>query len=101
MEMIYATVVGLGIATVLRYLIPGRHSYGILLLPAIGAAWTAVAWTALTWVGWKPDEPWIWVISLGGSGVIAIVLALVLNRARRGIDAERLHRLSGGRASRA
>lgn len=99
MEMVYATVVGLGIATVIRYLVPGRRSYGILLLPAIGAAWTAAAWTGLTWLGWKPDEPWIWVVALGGAGVIAIVVALLINRARHSIDTQRLHHLSGGRTA--
>lgn len=98
MELVYVTVIGAGIGLVLRYLLPNRGSYGILLLPAISGAVTAAIWVGLLWLGWTFDGGWIWVVSLTAAGVAAIVVALVLPRARRNHDARLVHELSGGRA---
>lgn len=98
MEIIYVTVVGAGIGVLLRYLLPGRSTYGVALLPAVGAAVTAALWAGLTWLGWKADGGWIWVASLGGATVACLVVALVLSRRRHAADARQLHILSGGKA---
>lgn len=99
MELVYVTVIGLGIAAILRYLLPGRGQYGILLLPAIGAVATALTWVGLTWLGWKADGTWIWVVSLSVAGVAAIIAAIALDRGRRSRDRRMLHRLAGGRVA--
>ena len=98
MELAYVTVIGAFIALALRYLLPGRTDYGLLLLPAVGGAVTAVVWVGLVWLGFKFDAGWIWVISLVASGVASIVVALIVVRARKIGDERRLHHLSGGRA---
>lgn len=94
MELIFATIIGVGIGTVLRYLIPGRETYGILLLPAIGGIVTAVVWVGLVWLGWGFDGGWIWVVSLGAAGVVCILVAVLLPRLRRQSDAARFTELS-------
>ena len=98
MELLYVTVIGAFIGLTLRYLLPGRDSYGLFLLPAVGAAATAAIWAALVWAGLKFDGGWIWVAALVGAGVISIVAILVIVRTRKVGDARRLHTLSGGRA---
>lgn len=98
MELIFVTVIGAGIGAVLRYLLPGRRHYGILLLPAVGAAVTAAIWVALVWLGWKFDGGWIWLVSLGLGGIASIIVALAASRGRVRSDARLLHHLSGGRA---
>ena len=98
MEIVYVTVVGAGIGILLRYLLPGRTTYGVALLPAVGAAVTAAVWAGLTWLGWKADGVWIWVAALGAATVVPLVVALVLSKRRHAADARELHVLSGGKA---
>jgi uncharacterized membrane protein YeaQ/YmgE (transglycosylase-associated protein family) len=98
MELAYVTVIGMAIGALARYLLPGRRSYGILLLPAIGAATTAAVWAGLVWVGWKFDGGWIWVVSLAAAGIASILTALFVVRFRETADHRLLHHLSGGRA---
>lgn len=98
MELIYVTVIGTGIATLLRYILPRRESYGILLLPAIGAAVTAGVWVVLLWLGFTFDGGWIWVASLTAAGLVSLAVALLLSSRRTASDARELHILSGGKA---
>jgi O-antigen/teichoic acid export membrane protein len=96
MELLFVVVIAVGIGAVIRYLLPKRGTYGILLLPAISGAVTAVVWAGLLWLGWKFDGTWIWVASLAAGGAAALVTALVLPRRRMAEDARKLHELSGG-----
>ncbi|MEP6481644.1 MAG: hypothetical protein ABJA94_06510 [Rhodoglobus sp.] len=98
MELLFVTVIGAGFGGLVRYLLPQRGTYGLLLLPALSGAVTAVVWVALVWVGWKFDGSWIWVVSLAAGVIAALVAGLVLPRRRIAADAHRLSELSGGRA---
>lgn len=98
MELLYVAVIGAFIGLPIRYLLPGRDSYGLFLLPAVGAATTAVVWVVLVWVGLKFDGGWIWVAALGAAVVASILVGLLLVRGRAISDERRLHHLSGGRA---
>ncbi|AYF97077.1 hypothetical protein [Protaetiibacter intestinalis] len=97
MEIVFVTVIGAGIGGLIRYLVPGRRSYGLALLPGIGAAVTAVVWVILLWLGWTFDGGWIWTVSITAGAVASLLTALLLPRARAASDARRLHELSGGR----
>lgn len=77
-----------------RYVLPRRHSYGSLLIPAISAMVAAAVWEALTWAGWKYDGGWIWWASLVASGVCAIVAVLVISRVRTDADTRKLDALN-------
>ncbi|WP_349901702.1 hypothetical protein [Parafrigoribacterium humi] len=94
MELLFVTLGGVVIAGGLRYVLPRRHSYGVLLLPALGGAVAAIAWAALTWLGWKFDGGWIWVVSLVLPAVVAIAVTLVLGRRRTASDERMLESLS-------
>lgn len=94
MELLYATVIAGCVGVLVRYLLPGRDTYGILLLPALAAAVTAAVWVILVWFGWTFDGTWIWVAGLGAGIVTALVVALVLPGRRRASDAELLEKLS-------
>ena len=98
MELVYVTVIGAVLGGGARYLLPGRRNYGVLLLPAVGAAATSAVWAALVWLGWRFDGGWIWVVSLAAAVVASVVTALLLVRAREQGDARLLHHLSGGKA---
>lgn len=98
MELLFVIVIAAAIGLALRYLVPQRGTYGVLLSPAVAAAAAAVVWVALLWFGWTFDGTWIWVASLAAGGVAALVVGLVLPRRRIEADAHLLSRLSGGKA---
>ena len=93
MEMLFATLGGLGFGALFRYLIPGRSTYGAALLPAVGAIVAAVIWAALTWLGWPFDGGWIWVVTLTASGLVTLGLAAWLPTRRSAADAALLESL--------
>ena len=97
LSLVYVTVVGASLGVITRFLLPGRHTYGFVLLPAIGAAVSAVIWVGVQWfalLGFPLD----WVAALGGALVASIVVALLVSRTRTESDARELHVLSGGKA---
>lgn len=98
MELLFVIVIAAAIGLGIRYLVPQRGTYGVLLLPAIAAAASSVVWVALLWLGLTFDGTWIWVASLTAAGVAALVVALVLPRRRIESDARLLTQLSGGKA---
>lgn len=100
MEIVYAVVVGAGAALLLRYLLPGRDTYGIVLMPAIGAAVTAAVWAGMSWLGFDFDGNWgwLWLASVGGAIVVSLVVGLLVGTRRLRSDAHRMHVLSGGKA---
>jgi len=98
MELLFVIVIAAAIGLIIRYLVPQRGTYGVLLLPAIAAAAASIVWVALLWVGLTFDGTWIWVASLAASGIAALVVALVLPRRRIESDARLLTQLSGGKA---
>jgi hypothetical protein len=100
MEIVYAVVVGAGAALLLRFLLPGRETYGAALLPAIGAAVTAAVWAGMSWLSFDFDGNWgwLWLASIGGAIIVSLVVGLLVGRARTRHDARELHILSGGKA---
>lgn len=98
MELLFVLVIAAAIGGIVRYVLPGRNSYGMLLLPAVDVVATAILWVAFTWIGWKFDGGWIWVVAIGGGGLITIAVELLVWRGRLRVDRRLLHELSGGRA---
>ena len=99
MELLFVIVVAAGIGAVLRYALPKRSTYGLLLLPAAAAIAAAIVWVGTLWaVRWSFDGTWIWVSALGAAFLVALALAIILPRRRHDIDAHMLHELSGGKA---
>lgn len=98
MELLFVTVIGAGFGALVRYVLPQRSTYGLLLLPVVDAAITAIVWVGLVWVGWKFDGTWIWVVSLASGMIAAFIVARVLPQRRIARDAQRLDQLARGRA---
>jgi hypothetical protein len=94
MELLFITLGGAVLGLGFRYAFPGRHSYGVLLLPALGASIAAAVWAALTWAGWKYDGGWIWAVTLVVAGASVIVSAIVIGRLRTASDERMLQSLS-------
>jgi len=86
-------VLGAAIGAILRYVVPGRGTHGLLLLPAIGACTTAIAWVLMVVGGFSLGEPWIWLLALVAPVVTCTIAAVALARVRPERDAQRLQRL--------
>jgi hypothetical protein len=93
MELLFVTVIGSAFALGVRYLVPGRETHGLLLVPMVGAAATASVWAICVWLGLPFDGGWIWVISLVLGPLAALALALLLPTRRNAADGELLARL--------
>lgn len=87
MELLFVAVICAGIGLLARYVLPGRETYGLLLLPAIATAAGMLVWVALLWLGLTFDGGWIWVWSLLAAVAAALAAGLLLPRVRRAAEA--------------
>ncbi|WP_395242677.1 hypothetical protein ACGGZK_10840 [Agromyces sp. MMS24-K17] len=94
MELLFVTLGGAILGLAARYALPRRHTYGTVLVPAVGAGVAAIVWVGLTWLGWAWDGAWIWVVALAAAGVASALVALLLGPRRDQADAELFERLS-------
>ncbi len=100
MELLFVTLGGLILGFLARYTLPHRSTNGVLLVPALGAAFSAALWVALTWAGLKWDAGLIWWITLVATAAVCAVAAVLLGRVRQRQDADRLATLTRARATR-
>ncbi len=98
MELLFVTVIGAGLGLIVRYIMPQRGTYGLLLLPAVAASATAITWVSLLWAGQTFDGTWIWVTSLAAAVIAPVVAALVLPKRRAEADTQLFAQISGGKA---
>lgn len=99
MELFFVTVIGACIGVVVRYVLPERSTYGLLLLPAVAAAATAITWVGLLWAANLTfDGTWIWVAALAAAVIAPVAMALWLPGRRAAEDEQLFQRLSSGKA---
>ena len=94
MELLFVCIAAASIGAIARYLLTGRSTHGVLLLPAIATAVAAAVWALLTWFGMPYDGGWIWVVTLTLSALAAVAAGILLPRRRREADARLLATLS-------
>ncbi len=86
MQILYAIAIAAVVGVVLRYVLPGRHAYGIALTPAVAAAAAAAAWGGLAWIGWDWTNGGTWAISIGAGAVAALLTVLLAPPVRKQSD---------------
>jgi hypothetical protein len=87
MELLFVVLGGALLGVAARLVVPGRHSSGSVLVPAIGTAASAIVWVALTWLGMAWDGGWIWVAALACAALSAVAAAMLIARSRDRSDA--------------
>jgi Na+/proline symporter len=87
--IIVAVVVGVAV----HFVLPGRDTRGVVLAPAVAAAFGAAAWTILTWAGLALDNPLLWLAALVVPLVLTVPIVLGLTAARTRADAAERERL--------
>jgi hypothetical protein len=86
MELVLiVTAAGL-IGLAVRYLVPGRASHGLAVMPSAGVIIGSVVWAVLIWAGAPESAWWSWAIALGLTLVGSVVMAVVLPRRRAAAD---------------
>ena len=86
MELLFAVLGGVICGAVAHLVLPWHSTRGQLLGPVVGGITAAVLWEVLTWAGWQYDATWIWVVTLVGSGVVALGAEWLLGRRRTAAD---------------
>jgi hypothetical protein len=99
-ELLFVALGGAILGLGARYFLPGRHTHGSVLVPAIGVMVASALWVALTWAGLKWDGGWIWWISLGGTAVVVTIADLLIGRIRKTSDERLLATLTKGAIAR-
>ena len=97
MELLFVCLGGVILGFLARYTLPRRNTSGVLLIPAIGAAVSAVVWVALTWAGMKWDAGAIWWITFAVTAAVCAAAALLIGRSRERADEARLATLMSAR----
>jgi hypothetical protein len=101
-ELLFVALGGAVLGLAARYSLPGRHTHGSVLVPAIGTAVASIVWVALTALGWKWDGGWIWWVTLGVAALASVAADIGLARSRSLGDERMLHTLmKNGHPSRA
>ncbi|WP_313544730.1 hypothetical protein [Leifsonia aquatica] len=100
MELLFVALGGAVLGLGARYLLPGRHTHGAVLIPALGVIAASALWVVLTWAGLKWNGGWIWWITLLGTAAIVAVIDLVIGRVRADHDEKLLHTLAKGAVAR-
>jgi hypothetical protein len=86
MELVLIVTAGGLIGTAIRYIVPGRNTHGLAVMPAAGVIAGALVWLVVVWFGGPVDAWWSWVITLSATTMAVIVLALELPKRRAALD---------------
>lgn len=84
LALIGACALGIGA----HYLIGGRELRGVAVTPGIATAVSAIVYTALQWAGIGEDSIWLWLASVLGAVVVAVIATVAIVGVRRRADAE-------------
>jgi hypothetical protein len=87
MELLFIALGGAILGLIARYVFStNRSTHGVVLVPAIGVAASAVVWVALTWLGMAWDGGWIWAITLVATAITVGIAAPVIGTLRERSD---------------
>ena len=95
MELLFVCIGGAILGLAAHYASPWRRERGVVLVPAVGVAVSAVVWLSLTVLGWAWDGGWIWAVTLVVAGLAAAAAAVLVGRTRAATDQRMLARLGG------
>jgi hypothetical protein len=82
LALVAACALGIGV----HYTLPHRAVRGVALTPAIATVSAGVIYTVMQWAGVGQDSLWLWLASILGSVLIAIIATISLSDARRRRD---------------
>jgi hypothetical protein len=87
MYILLALIAACALGVALHYLLPRRDLRGVAVTPAITTATAAAIYTIMQWSGVGENVVWLWVASIGGGILIALLATLALSSVRTHRDA--------------
>ncbi|WP_309127978.1 hypothetical protein [Microbacterium sp.] len=87
MYILLALIAACALGVALHYLLPHRELRGVAVTPAISTAAAAAIYTIMQWAGVSEGSIWLWVASVGGGLVLALLATVTLTAQRRHHDA--------------
>jgi hypothetical protein len=87
MYILLALIAACALGVALHYLLPRRDLRGVAVTPAITTATAAAIYTIMQWSGVGENVVWLWVASIGGGILIALLATLALSAVRTHRDA--------------
>jgi hypothetical protein len=96
MELMFIALLGAIMGLAARYVLPHRHTHGVVLMPAVGVIAAAVIWEVFTWLGFKWDAGVIWWIAVLGTAFVLAAVGILTGQLRTRSDDRLFDRLSKG-----
>lgn len=87
MYILLALIAACALGVALHYLLPRRDLRGVAVVPAVTTAVAAAIYTIMQWSGVGENVVWLWVASIGGGLLIAVLATLALSAQRTRHDA--------------
>jgi len=81
------------LGTAIHFLVPDRSLRGRTVSAFVATAASGVIYTALTWLGLGESNALLWLASIPGAALIALIATVVITSARRRHDAAELQRI--------
>ncbi|WP_309067048.1 hypothetical protein [Microbacterium sp.] len=88
MYILLALIGACALGVALHFVLPDRDLRGVAVTPAIATATAAAVYTGMQWAGAPETDPWLWVWSVGGGILLAVIATLALSARRRRTDTE-------------
>lgn len=88
MYILLALIAACALGIAVHYLLPNRELRGVAVTPAIATATAAIIYTAMQWAGVAESSVWLWVTSIGGGVVLALLATMSITAQRRHHDAQ-------------
>lgn len=86
MELVFVVTVGGLLGLAVRFIVRGRESHGLAVLPSLGVIVGSLVWALAIWVGLDGGTVWPWVLSLGLALASVILGAVAIPRRRAHAD---------------
>jgi hypothetical protein len=86
MELVLVVTFAGLIGTALRYILPGRQSHGLAMMPSVAIIAGSLGWALSVWVGLDAGGPWGWVVALVLAFAATMTLGIVVPRRRAEAD---------------
>ena len=78
MEYFVLIVVSVSIGLIMRYSMPNRTEYGLLLAPAVALASCLIVWTIGLVIGLNADHFLLWLAALVIAGIVSFTVVKLL-----------------------
>ncbi|UWF78147.1 hypothetical protein [Microbacterium neungamense] len=88
MYILLALIAACALGVAMHFALPHRELRGVAVTPAVATAAAAAIYTGMQWAGVAEADVRLWVASLGGALLLALVATLALTAQRRRTDAE-------------